>query len=66
MKWLMLSRTDMGMCRTRPESQRKMKKKEKELKESKEKLKHARSIDKYGEPIPPEQPINEEEDVADE
>nr|CAD2171631.1 unnamed protein product [Meloidogyne enterolobii] len=40
--------------------------KEKELKESKEKLKHARRIDKYGEPIPPEQPINEEEDVADE
>uniref|UniRef100_A0A914NRC6 Uncharacterized protein n=1 Tax=Meloidogyne incognita TaxID=6306 RepID=A0A914NRC6_MELIC len=40
--------------------------KEKELKESKEKLKHARRIDKYGEHIPPEQPINEEEDVADE
>uniref|UniRef100_A0A914NN30 Uncharacterized protein n=2 Tax=Meloidogyne TaxID=189290 RepID=A0A914NN30_MELIC len=40
--------------------------KDKELKESKEQLKHARRIDKYGQPIPLEQPISEEEDVAEE
>uniref|UniRef100_A0A914KQ72 Uncharacterized protein n=3 Tax=Meloidogyne TaxID=189290 RepID=A0A914KQ72_MELIC len=38
--------------------------KDKELKESKEQLKHARRIDKYGEPIPLEQPIDEEEDTV--
>ncbi|CAK5077769.1 unnamed protein product [Meloidogyne enterolobii] len=40
--------------------------KDKELKETKEQLKHARRIDKYGEPIPLEQPIDEEEDTVDE
>nr|CAD2191201.1 unnamed protein product [Meloidogyne enterolobii] len=40
--------------------------KDKELKESKEQLKHARRIDKYGDPLPLEQPISEEEDVAEE
>uniref|UniRef100_A0A914N342 Uncharacterized protein n=3 Tax=Meloidogyne incognita TaxID=6306 RepID=A0A914N342_MELIC len=35
--------------------------KDRELKESKEQLKHARRIDKYGQPIPLEQPIDEEE-----
>nr|CAD2200234.1 unnamed protein product [Meloidogyne enterolobii] len=38
--------------------------KDKELKESKEQLKHARRIDKYGEPIPLEQPIDEEQDTV--
>uniref|UniRef100_A0A914N0A0 Uncharacterized protein n=6 Tax=Meloidogyne TaxID=189290 RepID=A0A914N0A0_MELIC len=38
--------------------------KDKELKESKEQLKHARRIDKYGQPIPLEQPIDEEEDTV--
>uniref|UniRef100_A0A914NUR6 Uncharacterized protein n=1 Tax=Meloidogyne incognita TaxID=6306 RepID=A0A914NUR6_MELIC len=38
--------------------------KDRELKESKEQLKHARRIDKYGQPIPIEQPIDEEEDTV--
>nr|CAD2203980.1 unnamed protein product [Meloidogyne enterolobii] len=38
--------------------------KDKELKESKEKLKHARRIDKHGDPISLEQPIDEEEDTV--
>nr|CAD2208758.1 unnamed protein product [Meloidogyne enterolobii] len=40
--------------------------KDKELRESKEKLKHARKIDKHGDPLPLEHPISEEEDVAEE
>uniref|UniRef100_A0A914P240 Uncharacterized protein n=1 Tax=Meloidogyne incognita TaxID=6306 RepID=A0A914P240_MELIC len=40
--------------------------KDKELKESKEKLKHARKIDKHGDPIPLDSQSAEEEEVAEE
>ncbi|CAK5075456.1 unnamed protein product [Meloidogyne enterolobii] len=51
---------EQGKAREVEENERK----DRELKESKEQLKHARRLDKYGEPIPLEQPIDEEQDTV--
>uniref|UniRef100_A0A914P4F6 Uncharacterized protein n=1 Tax=Meloidogyne incognita TaxID=6306 RepID=A0A914P4F6_MELIC len=66
MKWLKLSRTDMGMRRTRSDKSEENRIKDKALKESKEKLKHARRIDKHGNLLPLDSQSAEEEDVAEE